>query len=75
MIRKHVDLIAIGVLLLGIAAYSSARRAMLIEVVPYKRIALSQSLVRAFSCHRTVRVSRAQRFTKTFAVLPNAPAP
>ena len=41
MIRKHVDLIAIGVLLGGIALYSSARDAMVVTVVSHKRITFS----------------------------------
>ena len=50
MIRKNVDVIAIAVLLCGIALYSRAREARIVEVIPKQRIALSQgSLCRAFS--------------------------
>jgi hypothetical protein len=41
MIGKHVDLIAIGVLLCGIALYSAARDSMVVTVTPQKRIILS----------------------------------
>lgn len=48
MIRKNVDVIAIAVLLCGIALYSRAREARIVEVIPKQRIALSQgSLCRA----------------------------
>jgi hypothetical protein len=42
MIRKNVDVIAIAVLLCGIALYSRAREARIVEVIPKQRIALSQ---------------------------------
>lgn len=44
MIRKHVDLVAIGVLLGGIAFYSGARRCMVLTVAPHKRITFVQRL-------------------------------
>jgi hypothetical protein len=48
MIRKNVDVIAIAVLLCGIALYSRAREARIVEVIPIQRIALSKgSLCRA----------------------------
>jgi hypothetical protein len=50
MIRKNVDIIAIAVLLCGIALYSRAREARIVEVVQNKRIVFSDgSLCRAFS--------------------------
>jgi len=41
MIAKHVDLIAIGILLSGIALYSAARDAMVVTVTSQKRIVVS----------------------------------
>jgi hypothetical protein len=41
MIRKNVDVIAIAVLLCGIALYSRAREARILEVIPNKRIAFT----------------------------------
>ena len=41
MIRKNVDVIAIVVLLCGIALYSRAREARIVEVIPNKRIAVA----------------------------------
>ncbi len=40
MIGRHVDLIAVGALLCGIALYSSARRVAVFTVVPHKRITI-----------------------------------
>jgi hypothetical protein len=49
MIRKNVDVIAIAVLLCGIALYSRARETRIVEVIPKQRIALSRgSFCRAF---------------------------
>jgi hypothetical protein len=42
MIRKNVDVIAVTVLLCGIGLYSRAREARIVEVIPNKRIALSE---------------------------------
>jgi hypothetical protein len=56
MIRKNVDVIAIVVLLCGIALYSSARQARILEVVPNKRIALANgSLCRAVGAIQGLR--------------------
>ena len=41
MIRKHIDLIAIGILLWGIAVYSHARSVAAVELTPTKRIIIS----------------------------------
>jgi hypothetical protein len=38
MIRKHIDLIAIGLLLCGIALYSNARHWMILEVNSGKQL-------------------------------------
>jgi hypothetical protein len=49
MIRKNVDVIAVIVLLCGIGLYSRAREARILEIIPNKRIALSEgSLCRTF---------------------------
>jgi len=54
---KHVDLIAIALLLGAAALYTGARQLSLIEVIPYKRIALSRTVLqrvqRAVSCSRS----------------------
>jgi len=56
MIRKNVDVIAIAVLLCGIGLYSLAREARVLEVIPNRRIALSQgSLCRAFGAIQNLR--------------------
>ena len=50
MIRKNVDIIAVAVLLTGMAIYSRAREARIVEVIPKQRIALAQgSVCRALS--------------------------
>ena len=56
MIRKNVDIIAICVLLFGIAVYSRAREARILEVIPNKRIAVSQgSACRLFTALQHLR--------------------
>jgi hypothetical protein len=40
-LSKHVDLIAIGLLLCGIALYSGMRHAMILNVVPHQRITIT----------------------------------
>ena len=56
MIRKNVDIIAIAVLLCGVALYSHAREARILEVIPNKRIALADGkLCRAFSAIHGLR--------------------
>lgn len=59
MIRKHVDLIAIGILLCGIAAYSHARKVVVFEVNATRKIAITQ-----YRCP-TVVVPRAPRIPYT----------
>lgn len=57
MIRKNVDVIAIAVLLCGIALYSRAREARIVEVIPKQRIAFTQgSLCRAFGAIQHQRI-------------------
>ncbi|MBV9303441.1 MAG: hypothetical protein JOY62_15865 [Acidobacteriaceae bacterium] len=56
MIRKNVDIIAVFVLLFGIALYSRARESRILEVIPAKRIALSKGgLCRAYSAFHQLR--------------------
>ena len=56
MIRKNVDVIAIAVLLCGLALYSRAREAALIQVIPNRRIALKQrTMCSAFSALHELR--------------------
>ena len=74
MTVKHVDVIAIALLLGGAALYSEARNLSLIEVVPNQRIALSQAVQRVFRCPRSVRVTRpAVRRAVVVADLPVTP--
>ena len=77
MIGKNIDLIAITVLLAGVALYSEARRVSVIEVVPHQRIALSQAVRRAFQCSHSATIPRAPRVTRTVAIaeIPAAAAP
>ncbi len=56
MIRKNVDVIAILLLLFGIALYSRARQARVLEIVPKQRIAISQGAAcRAFGALHNLR--------------------
>ncbi len=56
MIRKNVDVIAIAVLLCGIALYSRAREVKLVQVIPNRRIALAPgSICSAFSALHNIR--------------------
>jgi hypothetical protein len=56
MIRKNIDVVAIAVLLCGIALYSRARESRVVEVIPNKRIALSEgSVCRAFGAMHSFR--------------------
>jgi hypothetical protein len=58
---KHIDVIAIGALLCGIALYSQARDSSILQVIPQKRIALAQTIQRAVRCSRTARATKANR--------------
>ena len=58
---RHIDLIAIGVLLCGIALYSQARDSALVQVIPNKRIEISQVVHRAFRCSRAARAVKTNR--------------
>ena len=68
MIGKHVDVIAIVLLLGGAALYTGARNLALIEVVPGSRIALTQAVQRAIRCSRAVRVTRAAGIRRALVV-------
>ena len=68
MIGKHVDVIAIVLLLGGAALYTGARNLALIELVPGKRIALTQAVQRAIRCSRAVRVTRTASIRRALAV-------
>ncbi len=73
MIGKHVDVIAIALLLGGAALYTEARNLSLLEVIPNQRIAFSQAVQRAFRCSRSVRVTRSATVQRALAVA-NLPA-
>ena len=75
MIGKHVDLIAVGLLLGGVALYSEARNLALIHVVPDKRIEISQVIQRAMTCSRSARVMRGVRVQGPSAVPDLPPLP
>jgi hypothetical protein len=68
---KHVDVIAIALLLGAAALYTEARNLSVLQVVPYKRIELSQTFQRAFRCSRSARAQSASGITRALAV----PAP
>ena len=68
MIGKHVDVIAIGLLLGGAALYTGARNLALIDVIPNQRVALSAAVHRVFRCSRSVRVTRAASLQRALAV-------
>ncbi len=59
MIRKHVDLIAIGILLCGIAVYSHARKLVVFEFNPPQSIGFTHSQ------RPTVVIPRAARIPYT----------
>jgi hypothetical protein len=68
MIRKNIDIIAIGLLLGAAALYSGARQLAWIEVVPSQRVQLSRAVtvrlqrVLASSClQRALACSRSSR--------------
>jgi hypothetical protein len=62
MIRKNVDVIAVTVLLCGIALYTRAREARIVEVIPKQRIALTEgSLCRAFGAIHHQRIQFTMR--------------
>lgn len=58
---KHIDVIAIGALLCGIALYSQVRNSPIIEVIPQQRVALAQAIQRATRCSRAARVAKPNR--------------
>lgn len=55
---KHIDVIAIGALLCGIALYSQARDSSILQVIPQKRIALAHTVQRALRCTRAARAAK-----------------
>jgi hypothetical protein len=69
---KHVDVIAIALLLGGAALYSQARNLSLIRVVPTQRSAIAQTIQRAMRCSHTVRVQRAASAAQTSAASAHA---
>lgn len=72
MIGKHVDLIAIGLLLGGAALYTGARDVARIQIAPYTRTALSQTIQRAMRCSRSAKIARGVAIQGTYAV-PDCP--
>lgn len=68
---KHVDVIAIALLLGAAAIYSEARTFAVVHVNSYQRIALSQTIQRAFKCSRSARAQSASGIARALAV----PAP
>lgn len=68
MIGKHVDILAIGLLLGGAALYSGARNVMLLDTVHAKSAVVSQAIERAVKCPRSVRALRAIRVAPSVSV-------
>jgi hypothetical protein len=70
---KHIDLLAIAVLLCGIALYSQARDSAILQVIPNKRIALTQAVQRAMRCSRAARAVKPNRLVAVpeIRVLPH----
>jgi hypothetical protein len=58
---KHIDLIAVGALLCGIALYSQARDSSILQVIPHQRIALVQAIQDAVKCSRTAHAGKSVR--------------
>lgn len=61
---KHVDVIAIALLLAGAALYSEVRNLSLVEAAPIQRVALARTIQRAVRCgsveaHRAVQAAEA----------------
>jgi hypothetical protein len=69
---KHVDVIAIALLLAGVALYSEARNLSLIRVVPNQRIAFAEKIERAMRCSRSVRVQAAPRAVQAPAAVAHS---
>jgi hypothetical protein len=68
VIGKHVDFIAIALLLGGAAVYSEARNVTLLEAVHVKGAVVSQAIERAVKCPRSVRALRAIRVLPSLSV-------
>ena len=61
MIRRNPDVIAIGLLLFGLAAYSLAREAGTLRVIPHQRIKISHAFCQKLSqlpSFRTLELTR-----------------
>ncbi len=56
MIRKHVDLIAIGILLCGIAVYTHARKVVIFEFNPARTIGFTHYRSPAAAIPRVPRI-------------------
>ena len=67
---KHIDVIAIGALLVGVALYSEARSSSVLQTIHVQRVALAQSIQRAVQCSRA-RAAKADRLL----VAPHIVAP
>ena len=59
MIGRHVDLLAVCLLLAGAGVYAGVRQMDLTKVAPCSRAALTQAVERAERYTRSVRVTRA----------------
>ncbi len=62
MIRKHPDIIAAALLLLGFGIYSCAREARILRIVPVGRVAASHAICRTFSHVASLRSVRSVRY-------------
>jgi hypothetical protein len=56
---KHVDIVAVAVLLAGAALYSEARQVAVVRISPYDGVKISQVLQRAMRCSRSAKATRA----------------
>jgi hypothetical protein len=65
---KHVDVIAIALLLGAAALYSGARNLAVVHVNSYQRIALSQAVHRAFKCSRAAKAQSTCGIARALAV-------
>jgi hypothetical protein len=74
VIGKHIDLLAIAVLLGGAVLYTGTRELALSQAGPYyKAGAFSQVIQRAMRCKRTARATRSIDIHRAI-VLPAVPA-
>jgi hypothetical protein len=70
VIGKHIDLVAIAVLLGGAALYTGTRELALTQVRPDKAVAFSQVIQRAMRCSRSARAARSINVHRTIVVPP-----